>query len=249
MIQFHFHPHFALETLAENKVHLFNRKTQARLATSSPQLISLFSSLSQGETEENLYKNWLEDQGDAIYFYYALDQLRRGNFLSYQLNKGDRCLIRIVPKREWKFSEEAIDLTFPIRLSRFVFFRREGDYWVGESPISPVELWVRDLAVWGFLQRLDQEPQLFSAEERLMMEMLQRAQFLSDADDNPPLATWEFHDLLFHTKSRYGYEGRSFGGTFRFEGSMPPLPAVKPLSPLFWKRGDPSGNMGRHPSP
>ena len=74
MIQFHFHPHFALETLAENKVHLFNRKTQARLATSSPQLISLFSSLSQGETEENLYKNWLEDQGDAIYFYYALDQ-------------------------------------------------------------------------------------------------------------------------------------------------------------------------------
>jgi SagB-type dehydrogenase family enzyme len=47
-------------------------------------------------------------------------------------------------------------------------------------------------------------------------------------DDHPALALWEFPDLLFHTRSRQGRHANPHGGTYRFEGRLSPLPAVKP---------------------
>ncbi|HEY2574032.1 MAG TPA: SagB family peptide dehydrogenase, partial [Verrucomicrobiaceae bacterium] len=45
---------------------------------------------------------------------------------------------------------------------------------------------------------------------------------------NVPLRQWEFHDLLFHSRSRMGRHRHPFGGTWRFSGALPPLPALKP---------------------
>ena len=42
------------------------------------------------------------------------------------------------------------------------------------------------------------------------------------------LAQWEFHDLLFHTRSRSGRHGNPIGGTYRFSGQIEPLPALSP---------------------
>jgi oxazoline/thiazoline dehydrogenase len=49
-----------------------------------------------------------------------------------------------------------------------------------------------------------------------------------DPEEEGTLAQWEFHDLFFHARSRRGRSDAPFGGTFRFEGRIPPLPAVKP---------------------
>ena len=43
------------------------------------------------------------------------------------------------------------------------------------------------------------------------------------------LAQWEFHDLLFHSRSRVGRHANPSGGTFRFKGKIEPLPVVKPF--------------------
>jgi SagB-type dehydrogenase family enzyme len=39
---------------------------------------------------------------------------------------------------------------------------------------------------------------------------------------------WEFHDLLMHEASRGNREALAVGGTYRFDGEFPPLPAIKP---------------------
>ena len=41
------------------------------------------------------------------------------------------------------------------------------------------------------------------------------------------LAMWDFHDLLFHARSRQGRHNYGYGGTSRFQGKYPPLPVVK----------------------
>jgi len=46
-----------------------------------------------------------------------------------------------------------------------------------------------------------------------------------------PLRQWEFHDLLFHSRSRLGRHNYPYGGTFRFLDALPPLPAVRPPGP------------------
>ena len=50
------------------------------------------------------------------------------------------------------------------------------------------------------------------------------------AEQAPTMRTWEFHDLLFHTRSRRGRNDLEYGGTYRFRGQLPPLPALKPLT-------------------
>ena len=48
------------------------------------------------------------------------------------------------------------------------------------------------------------------------------------ADDDTALQTWEFHDLLFHARSRTGRSVAPHGGTCRLAGRLAPPPAVKP---------------------
>jgi SagB-type dehydrogenase family enzyme len=53
---------------------------------------------------------------------------------------------------------------------------------------------------------------------------------LADAGDEgelPSLRSWEFHDLLFHSRSRMGRHDLPIGGTYRFAGQMDPPPALK----------------------
>jgi SagB-type dehydrogenase family enzyme len=47
-------------------------------------------------------------------------------------------------------------------------------------------------------------------------------------EETPPLCLWEFHDLLFHARSRLGRHSNPYGGTYRFRNKIEPLPAAKP---------------------
>jgi SagB-type dehydrogenase family enzyme len=47
-------------------------------------------------------------------------------------------------------------------------------------------------------------------------------------DNGAVLRQWEFHDLLFHARSRLGRHDYPFGGIFPFKGEIEPRPAVRP---------------------
>ena len=69
-----------------------------------------------------------------------------------------------------------------------------------------------------------------------LLTLLSGAEVIAEADGDgrlredldPALVQWEFHDLLFHSRSRLGQHEYAFGGVFPFLGQIPPLPAVKP---------------------
>jgi len=68
----------------------------------------------------------------------------------------------------------------------------------------------------------------------LFVRLLLRCQALSQGGEQgylegetSALAQWEFHDLLFHTRSRLGRHANPYGATFRFRDKIAPLPAVK----------------------
>ena len=50
----------------------------------------------------------------------------------------------------------------------------------------------------------------------------------SAEDETPALWTWEFHDLLFHARSRQGRHDHPVGGTYRFAGRIDPPPVLHP---------------------
>jgi hypothetical protein len=60
-------------------------------------------------------------------------------------------------------------------------------------------------------------------------ESAPRATFVA----NPALETWEFHDLLFHSRSRCGRSDRQFGATYRMPHRSPP-PAFKTEVATEW---------------
>src|SRR3954451_25307293 len=47
-------------------------------------------------------------------------------------------------------------------------------------------------------------------------------------DADPRLVQWEFHDLLFHSRSRIGRHNHGIGGPFRHPGRIPPPPLDPP---------------------
>jgi SagB-type dehydrogenase family enzyme len=51
---------------------------------------------------------------------------------------------------------------------------------------------------------------------------------VSATDRSPPLQSWEFHDLLFHSRSRTGRHDLPVGGTFRMASKLELPPALKP---------------------
>jgi SagB-type dehydrogenase family enzyme len=53
---------------------------------------------------------------------------------------------------------------------------------------------------------------------------------ISAEDQDPALQCWEFHDLLFHARSREGRHDVPLGGTYRFVGRLDPSPALEPVS-------------------
>ena len=63
---------------------------------------------------------------------------------------------------------------------------------------------------------------------RMLTEQSEEGKSLED--ENPSLRSWEFHDLLFHSRSREGRHDQPRGGTYRFAGRLDPPPALKPAT-------------------
>jgi len=134
----------------------------------------------------------------------------------------------------------------PVALPRHAFFRRlpAGGPFVLESPLSlyraewhdPTALAVvTGMAVAGHGVEpasgggsSDDGPLPLEVADLLVAVGLLACSAHPDEEERPSLAVWDFHDLLFHTRSRSGRHDYPFGGLFRHAGSLPPLPAVKP---------------------
>lgn len=138
------------------------------------------------------------------------------------------------------------DLQGHYLFSRFAYMHRQQGRMVLESPLSAVQVTVHDPRVAALClefaspRRPSELPAitggLSRAELLVLCSLLLSCGILAEADEgeNAPadeegtLSHWEFHDLLFHTRTRIGRSQGGYGGTFRFLGRCEPLPATKP---------------------
>ncbi len=140
-------------------------------------------------------------------------------------------------------------------LSRFALCRRLAGQWVLESPLSAFRVTLHHQGAASMISALAQPcsaadleqaaSDLFRPAVRAVLAELAAGGFLSGAGDQPGdiggeasaedrdrvLRQWDFHDLLFHMRSRLGRHDYPFGATFRFTGEFPALSAIKPPPP------------------
>ncbi len=185
---------------------------------------------------------------DAASLYYVLAQLERGRWFRYALRSRGRNTATLEPfSRRFDFADAP--LTGRCRLSRFVCLRREGDDIALESPLGHGRLLLHtsDTAALAaslsrplsFEEMRVSHPALAPKEIGALLAMMRSvgALFPCDAegripeDGSGPLRQWEFHDLLFHSRSRQGRHGNPVGGSCPFLGEILPLAVVKrPMS-------------------
>ncbi len=135
-----------------------------------------------------------------------------------------------------------------LQLSRFAYLRRRDDALVLESPLSGAlfvvcrpELAVtlaslsRSHEVKELCRTVDNAEMNFLAllcESRvLVLNAKSRGLNLQMSEDDGDLLLWDFHDLLFHTRSTEGRNTDPVGATYVHAQSLMPAPAVRPPWP------------------
>ncbi|HST42215.1 MAG TPA: SagB family peptide dehydrogenase [Conexibacter sp.] len=137
------------------------------------------------------------------------------------------------------------------RLSRFALLRRDGDALLLACPGAGCELLLHDERAAGWFAAaafapvaVEREPSRADADAaarsdtgdddaaaRTALLRLALAHGLleaAEAQESPAEASWEFHDRLFHHAARSFDDLVVRGGTFRFDGTLPSPPAIRP---------------------
>lgn len=181
----------------------------------------------------------------AMKFWYVLKKLGELGIVCQSLQLGERRLATWVPMARYcSFRQQDEDWDQRYVLSRFAYVRRQGEVFWLETPLSPARLTLLDSRTLGIVAGLarpsnlrgicDTTPDLPEQTVALFFALLLGVGAVSpvDADGRveeegrPDLVPWEFHDLLFHTRSRAGRHDMQAGGPFRLLGQMDPLPAL-----------------------
>jgi SagB-type dehydrogenase family enzyme len=178
-------------------------------------------------------------------------RLARHGLLEYRLSlppdEQDLVVIEPLVPQYWPQRAKLRDGDTVV-LSRFAYLRRRGSEMVLESPRACALFRIGDPAIGATLAALSR-PQKISRLRRdaasfnldLLELLLDSAILLNlnaqDGDGLRPnegdgnLILWDFHDLVFHTRSTEGRQANPFGGAFAYADVVTPLPAVRPPWP------------------
>jgi len=174
-------------------------------------------------------------------------RLARSGLLEYRLGptRGGRDSIVIEPQTADYWPQiSKIGNSDTVILSRFAYLRRRGKEMVLESPLAGALFRICDPKIAAALSTLSQ-PQTISRyrNERdfpglELLGLLMDCQILfklksGDGDGlrrsegGGELVLWDFHDLLFHTRSTEGRQATPLGGLYSYASVMAPLSAVR----------------------
>lgn len=133
-------------------------------------------------------------------------------------------------------------------LSRFAYLRRRANDLLLKSPLARAAFRIRNPKIAAMLALLSTPKQLkslrrhdgFPGVELLALLLDGRILFkiaagcegeLRRAEGDDSLVLWDFHDLLFHTRSTEGRHANPQGGLYPYVGTIAPLPPVRPRWP------------------
>ncbi|MBD2012816.1 SagB family peptide dehydrogenase [Microcoleus sp. FACHB-53] len=216
----------------------------------SPGLLAVIQTLAaEGATQAELSDLVLQIDGvsQLPQFYYYLQKLIQLGALCHSIVFEGLPLAKLVPLSldgKLEFKEAAVNKKYV--LSRFAYCRKENQQLVLESPLSHAQIILFDWKGAALISELA-KPQLADeictkisgiSEEvsQLFFSLLLSTKMLFEVKENgkiqeeesEPLRQWEFHNLLFHSRTRTGRHSNPIGRTYPFLEQIKPLPAVKP---------------------
>jgi SagB-type dehydrogenase family enzyme len=173
-----------------------------------------------------------------------VERLARTGLLEYRFGTASKDLAIIEPQiagywpqvRKCRVSDTVV-------LSRFAYLRRRGSDMVLESPRSSALFRICDPGIAGLLATLS-SPQKISALRRqsgfpgleligllldcdILLRIGTADEGLRPAEGDEKLVVWDFHDLLFHTRSTEGRQSSPIGGRYPHIDTIAPPPAVR----------------------
>jgi len=178
-------------------------------------------------------------------------RLARHGLLEYRLqgppNDQEQVIIEPQVADYWPSTPSLGDADILV-LSRFAYLRRRGNELVLESPRAGASFKICNpeiattIALLSTPQNVKQLRRRNGFPGNALLALLVDCQILfridvdsdnglrpTEGDDN--LVLWDFHDLLFHTRSTEGRQANPLGGVYRYAGVVRPLPAVRPRWP------------------
>lgn len=175
-------------------------------------------------------------------------RLARRGLVEYRLGRGAKDLVVVEPQLADYWPQLAkLRASDSIALSRFAYMRRRGDALVLELPRAAALFRISDPTIASFLAGLAVPQKIAELKGARGFPGLELLALLADceilfapdanSDDlrasegDPSLVMWDFHDLLFHTRSTEGRQANPLGGLYPYAGILPPLPAERPAWP------------------
>jgi oxazoline/thiazoline dehydrogenase len=203
---------------------------------------------STGATEDKLAGIVLEKDSTGILpkLYYLLKIFIEHRILCYSVACNGQRIATLAPaSASFSFSPVPVGPEAEYILSRFAYIHRSRNEMVIESPLahSTITLYEKEAALIAaelakpktLVSLRDRMPQLPTDTIVLFLQMLVGSGFACEVkphteyqEENEALVQWNFHDLLFHARSRFGRHANPYGGTYRFLHKINPLPAIKP---------------------
>ena len=210
--------------------------------------LALQKMISGGAEIEHLNQLIQRNDGNlaVLNFYLCLQKLSHYKWLCHSVYAGDQVIAIATPIcQDAPMPCSEIKVESKYQLSRFAYFHQVDGQLTLESPLSKYQVlfisW-EGTALMGYLSQplsynelVQKFPEIDNKNVKQLMNLLLSLKILTEVDDNnnsqesnQTLAQWEFHDLLFHTRSRIGRHQNRSGGTYRFLDKITPLSALKP---------------------
>jgi len=202
----------------------------------------------EGATEDALANIVIKMDGESALagYYNYLQKFIKHQMINFSVMGDDTCLATLIPASpNFGFVPKQAESGQQYVLSRFAYCHREKGRIVLESPLAHGKIELKNWMAAVIITELSKAVTITDLSATfanisedtitLFISLLLSADFITEfkqdqtyPDGDEVLAQWEFHDLLFHSRSRLGRHTNRFGGTYRFYNKIEPLPAVKP---------------------
>jgi oxazoline/thiazoline dehydrogenase len=236
----------AIEPGSERSLMIFTADSRTLLRQPPPAVQAALLQLAHpGEQERLLTESIRSAAGSAAlaHWYYHLQQLAQSGWLQISAGTREERLATLVPtSASFVFTPTPRLSHRPFVLSRFSYLHRDGPHLVLESPLAFSRIVLQDSRAAALVNSLTRPTTVAELGEASLLGLLAAAGMVAEVGDdgktdeekNPALQCWEFHDLLFHARSRQGRHDAPIGATYRFAGMLEPPPALKPPSATKW---------------
>jgi len=225
---------------------------QVTVSRLSPHLRRIFMRLAQTACSvrwinEAILETHEENKLTTFYHYLSCLLRHRMAIICAEWADGKETLATLFPISPYfRHVWVTIQMDQRYRISRFAYVRREDDgYNYLESPLSHARIRLEHALAANTVYQLGNavtpldltrtlpESERESVTALLALLVMGNFASLTTPDSQPILEKdevsmhWDFHDLLFHSRSRMGRHDNEVGGTYRFLSRIPPQPAIK----------------------